>query len=182
MIRLIDFLECWVRVFAITIAWVALPAITVLGIVRVVYRNAGLGFAADALELQAALFFALIMTSFAYGTVAEAHVRIDILSERWPPRVRHALEIIAAITVVAPLCGVLIWYGVDSTWRSFVHAERIADTEWALQWVVRASLPVAFALLLVATLATVLRRLIAWQEEGGLRTIDSPLDRKPDVQ
>ena len=127
-------------------------------------------------HVEAALFFALIMTSFAYGTVADAHVRIDILSGRWPPRVRDALELAAAITVVAPLCGVLIWYRVDSTWRSLVCAERIADTEWALQWVVRVSLPIGFALLLMATVATVLRRLIALQENSGPHAIDSPLE------
>ncbi len=127
-------------------------------------------------HVEAALLFALIMTSFAYGTVVDAHVRIDILSGRRPPRVRDALELAAAITVVAPLCGVLIWYGVDSTWRSFVSAERIADTDWALQWVVRVSLPIGFALLLMATVATVLRRLIALQENGGPRAIDSPLE------
>ena len=81
----------------------------------------------------------------------------------------------------AALFGIDIWYGVDSTWRSFVHAERIADTDWALQWMVRVSLPIGFALLLIATVATVLRRLIALHEGGGSRAIDSPLERRPDI-
>jgi TRAP-type mannitol/chloroaromatic compound transport system permease small subunit len=140
---------------------VTLPLIIVLGVIQVLARNFRWNLGVDLLDLQACLFFALIMTSFAYGYVRDAHVRIDVVSAKASRRVVALLDLIAAIGIVAPLCLALIVYGVDSTWRAFEQGERLGETGWPLAWLVRAAVPLGFGLLLLAAVAGVLRGVAA---------------------
>ena len=64
-----------------------LPLIIVLGVIQVLARNFRWNLGVDPLDLQACLFFALIMTSFAYGYVRDAHVRIDVVNAKASRRV-----------------------------------------------------------------------------------------------
>lgn len=144
-------------VVSLAIAHVALPLLVLLGTLQILSRNFRWGAATDYLELQAVLFFALVVTSFAYGYARDAHVRIDVLSGRLPARAAAIFEIIAALAVVTPLCGILVHYGAESAWRSFQQGETLAGTGFALGWVVRATVPVGFVLLQLAAIARFLR-------------------------
>ena len=158
-----------VSAIAVFVARVTLPLIIVLGVIQVLARNFRWNPGVDPLDLQACLFFALIMTSFAYGYVRDAHVRIDVVSARASPRIVALLELVAAIGIVAPLCVVLIAYGVDSTWRAFEQGERLGETGLPLAWLVRAAVPLGFGLLLLAAVAGVLRSVAAVRGEAGGR-------------
>jgi len=48
-------------------------------------------------EASTAAFFALTMTSFGYAYAAGAHVRLDVLSRRFSPRVHAAIELSAFV-------------------------------------------------------------------------------------
>jgi TRAP-type mannitol/chloroaromatic compound transport system permease small subunit len=150
-----------VSAIAVFFGRVTLPLIIVIGAIQALARNFRWNLGVDLLDLQAVLFFALIMTSFAYGYVHDAHVRIDVLSARAAPRVVALLDLIAAIGIVAPLCVALIVYGVDSTWRAFEQGERLGETGLPLAWLVRAAVPLGFGLLLLAAVAGVPRSMAA---------------------
>jgi TRAP-type mannitol/chloroaromatic compound transport system permease small subunit len=156
-----------VSAIAVFVARVTLPLIIVLGVIQVLARNFRWDPGVDPLDLQACLFFALIMTSFAYGYVRDAHVRIDVLSARASPRVVALLDLVAAILIVAPLCVVLIAYGVDSTWRAFEQGERLGETGLPLAWLVRAAVPLGFGLLLLAAIAAALRGIAVLQGDAS---------------
>lgn len=112
-------------------------------------------------EASSAAFLAATMASFGYAYAAGAHVRLDIVSRRFPPRVAAAIELAGALGVVLPLCALIVVNGVDSAWRSFLQGERWADTALAVQWFVRLWVPLGFALLMAAALAAALRALPA---------------------
>jgi TRAP-type mannitol/chloroaromatic compound transport system permease small subunit len=97
------------------------------------------------------------MTSFGYGYARGSHVRLDVLSSRFGPRLQAAIELVATLFILTPLCLVIVIDGTQATWRSFVQGERWGDTAWALQWAVRVWVPLGFALLLAAALAAALR-------------------------
>jgi TRAP-type mannitol/chloroaromatic compound transport system permease small subunit len=108
-------------------------------------------------EISTLAFLAATMTSFGYAYAQGAHVRLDILSRRFTPRANAGIELLATLLILMPLCAVVVIDGVDSTWRSFAQGERLGDTALALQWAVRLWVPVGFALLMVAGLASALR-------------------------
>ena len=120
-------------------------------------RWTGWGGELPASEISTLAFLAATMTSFGYGYVAGAHVRLDILSSHFGPRLKAAIELVATLFILIPLCLVVVIDGVDSTWRSLVQAERWGDSAWAVQWTVRLWVPVGFALLMAAALAAALR-------------------------
>lgn len=138
-----------------------------LGAVQVLSRNFRWGGSTDFLELQAVLFFALVVTSFAYGYAGNSHVRIDLLSNRIPARAAAILDMFAAIAVVTPLCGLFIHYGAEFAWRSLLQGETLGGTGLALGWLARAAVPLGFVLLQLAAIARFLRCYRDLREAAG---------------
>lgn len=154
-------IERIVRLIATLIAWIALPALMAIGLLRVLDRHLRWGMPLDTTEIGVALFFGLVMVSLGYAMTHDAHVRIDAWSRRLSARQSAWLELAAALVVVTPFCLVLIAFGVESAVQAFHQGERLGDGDLALRWLVRAMLPLGFALLLLATIAFAWRR---WRE------------------
>src|SRR4051812_13872087 len=112
-------------------------------------------------EASTAAFLATTMASLGYAYAAGAHVRLDLVSRRFSPRLVAAIELVGTLVILLPLCALIVAHGVDSAWRSFLQGERWADTAWAAQWVVRSWVPLGFALLMAAGFAGALRALLA---------------------
>lgn len=152
---------------------VALPLIVALGAGLVLGRHLRIGAAADLKELESVLFLGLVMFSIGYAYLRDAHVRVDLASHRFPVRLRAAIEIAGCVAVVVPFCCVLIWYGGDSAWRSFLQGERLPAGDLPLQWLVRMAVPLGALLLLAAGAAIALRSLltlVADRAAGGARS------------
>ena len=114
-------------------------------------------------DAPTSLFFVLTMTTLGYAQVADAHVRLDLLSRRWGARTRAAIALCGTLLVLAPLCLIVIADGARSAALSWQQGERWGGTGLPLQWLVRASVPLGFLLLLVAALAG------AWRDARRLR-------------
>jgi len=150
-------IEAFVSRCTLLVSRIALPAMIVCGVGVVLGRHLRLGPAAELKEIEGLLFFALVMLSFGYAYLRDAHVRIDLLSQRMPARARAAIELAGCAAVLAPFCAVLLWYGAESAWQSFLQGERLASGDWPLQWLVRLLVPCGALLLLAATVAVSLR-------------------------
>jgi TRAP-type mannitol/chloroaromatic compound transport system permease small subunit len=145
----------------IAVAWLGIPLMILTAAIEPLARWIGWSGDAPFSEASTVAFLAATMTSFGYAYAAGAHVRLDVLSRRFPPRLNAAIELAGTLLILLPLCAVVVIDGVDSTWRSFLYGERWADTAWALQWAVRVWVPLGFALLMIAGLASALRALLS---------------------
>jgi len=144
----------------IAVAWLGIPLMILLAALEPLARWAGWRADASFGDASTVAFFATTMTSFGYAYSTGAHVRLDILSRRFSPRLNAAIELAGTLLVLLPLCAVIVVDGLGSTWLSFLQGERLADTAWALQWAVRLWVPLGFALLMAAGLASALRALL----------------------
>lgn len=142
------------------VAWLGIPLMIVAAALEPVARWIGWRTDVPFSDASTAAFLAATMTSFGYAYAAGSHVRLDVVSRRFPPRLGAAIELAGTLTVLLPLCALLMADGVDSAWRSFVQGERWADSAWAVQWIVRSWVPLGFALLMAAGLAGALRALL----------------------
>jgi TRAP-type mannitol/chloroaromatic compound transport system permease small subunit len=142
------------------VAWLGIPLMIVAAALEPVARWIGWSPDAPLGEASTAAFFAMTMTAFGYAYSAGAHVRLDILSRRFPQTVNAAIELAGTLLVLLPLCALVVVDGVDSAWRSFLQGERWAGTGLPLQWAVRLWVPLGFALLMAAGLAATLRSVL----------------------
>jgi TRAP-type mannitol/chloroaromatic compound transport system permease small subunit len=142
------------------VAWLGIPLMILAAALEPVARWIGWRTDVPFSDASTAAFLAVTMASFGYAYAAASHVRLDVLSRRFPPRLGAAIELAGTLVVVVPLCALIVVNGVDSAWRSFLQGERWADTAWALQWIVRLWVPIGFALLMAAGLAGALRALL----------------------
>jgi TRAP-type mannitol/chloroaromatic compound transport system permease small subunit len=142
------------------IAWVGIPLTILTAALEPVARWLGWRMDAPLTDASTVAFLAATMASFGYAYAAGAHVRLDLLSRRFPPRLAAAIELAGSACILVPLCALIVADGVDSSWRSFLQGERWADTGWAVQWMVRLWIPFGFALLMAAGLAGAMRALL----------------------
>lgn len=145
----------------VAVAWIGIPLMILTAAVEPLARWVGWRGDAPFGDASTVAFLATTMTAFGYAYAAGAHVRLDVLSRRFPPRLNAAIELAGTVLILLPLCAVIVIDGIDSTWRSFLQGERWADTAWALQWAVRLWVPLGFALLIAAGLAAALRALLS---------------------
>ena len=151
-----DFLDRVSVRIGVVIAWVGVPLMVVTAAAQPLARWVG-GVDAPFTDVATVAFLATIMTSFGYAYARGGHVRLDILSRRFAPRVNAAIELAGTLLVLVPLCALIVIDGTESAWRAFELGERWADTALPLQWLVRAWVPIGFLLLLLAALASALR-------------------------
>lgn len=152
-----DTLERAIAAVSLWTARIAIPLMVVLGAWLIFARHLRIGLDADAKEAVGLAFFLLLMGSFGYAYLRDAHVRVDSASRHFSARVRAAIELAGCIAVLLPICAVLIGYGSDAAWRSFQQAERLAVSDLPLQWLVRLAVPVSALLLLAAALCVCAR-------------------------
>lgn len=153
-------LERIATAIGLAVAWIGIPLVVVSIALEPILRWTGSGPDLPLGEISTLAFLAVTMTSFGYAYAPGAHVRLDVLSRRYSRRANAAIELAGTVLVLIPLCAVVVVNGVDSTWLSFQQGERWGDTTLALQWVVRSWVPVGFALLMAAGIASGLRALL----------------------
>lgn len=165
-------LERVIAAISLFIARLTIPLLVVLGAWLVPGRHLRFGPDADLKEMMALAFFVLVMGSFGYAYLSDAHVRVDLMSRRMAARTRAVIELAGCVAVLMPICAILIWYGGDAAWRSYLQAEHLAMSDLPLQWLVRLAVPASALLLLAAAVCVCgrsVRTLLAERnaEHGG---------------
>ena len=100
------------------------------------------------LEIGASLMVAGIALGLPMAQHARNHVRVEIFVDRFPPRVRAALDVVAQLSLALMLAGIA-WMG----WRMFLTS--LATNEFSQGLIEIAMWPARLALALGATLAVV---------------------------
>src|SRR5262245_4154911 len=150
-------LERAVAAISLGMARPAIPLMVALGAWLVLGRHLRIGPDADLREAIGLAFFFLVMGSFGYAYLRDAHVRVDTASRYFSARARAAIELVGCIAALMPICGVLIAYGGEAAWLSFQQGERLAVSELPLQWLVRLGVPAGALMLLAAALCVCAR-------------------------
>lgn len=87
----------------------------------------------------------------------DAHVRVDVLSARFPPRLRGAIERVALAGLVLPALLLLTWAAWGQFLRAWTTGELDHVSPWRPQvWPIRLLLLVGLAMLALQVLARVL--------------------------
>jgi TRAP-type mannitol/chloroaromatic compound transport system permease small subunit len=102
-------------------------------------------------EWQWHLYSVGFLVGLSYAFQADAHIRIDVLSERLSQRTRAWLELYGILLGLLPFMLLILVYGVPFVLQSFALGEASqAPGGLSYRWVIKAALPLGFALLLLA--------------------------------
>ena len=105
------------------VAWALLAAILVSAVnatVRKVFNTSSNAW----LEIQWILFGAVFLLCSAWALIANEHIRIDIVNNMLPKRVRDWIDVIGHVFFLLPVTIVLVWLGWPFFWRSLMQNEQ----------------------------------------------------------
>ena len=137
------------------IVWLLLMAIIVINVIaRYLLSEGRIEFE----ELQWHLYSIGFMLALGYGLVTDSHIRVDVLHERLPHRVRLWIDFYGLLVAVIPFSILILWYGWDFVGYSFRTGE-ISASPGGLpyRWLIKSVLLIGFMLLLLAALSRLSR-------------------------
>jgi TRAP-type mannitol/chloroaromatic compound transport system permease small subunit len=113
-------------------------------------------------ELEWYLHTILFMLTIGFGYIANAHVRVDLIRDRLKPKHKSVLEIVGCVLFLLPFGIVLLYFSWDLFMRSFAVGESSPHAAGIpYRWLIKAILPIGFALLLAAGVSIALKHVAA---------------------
>ena len=144
-------------------AWLILGAVLVSAVnatVRKVFDTSSNSW----LELQWVLFSVVFLLCSPWTLLANEHIRIDIVNQLLPKRVRDTIDVVGHAFFLLPLCIVMIITGVPFFLVSYSQNEQSLNAGGLPQWPSKALIMIAFAMLLVQGISELVKRIAVMRD------------------
>jgi TRAP-type mannitol/chloroaromatic compound transport system permease small subunit len=169
-VRIIDTFSEW---SGKAVAWLILPlvfALTYEGFARYLFDAPTLW----AYDLSYMLYAALFMLGAHYTLLKGAHIRTDMLWEKFSPRVKGRIDAVAYIFFFFPAMILLFYASVDEAWASWRMGELSEQTAWRpILWPFKGLVPLTALLLLIQGVSELLKSLYAARTGRFLTTAET---------
>jgi TRAP-type mannitol/chloroaromatic compound transport system permease small subunit len=153
--RVIDAINTWIGK---RLSWLIIVAVVVSATnatVRKVFDTSSNSW----LELQWVLFSAVFLLCSPWTLLANEHIRIDIVNQLLPKRVRNFIDVIGHAFFLLPLTVVMIITGVPFFLVSYGQNEQSTNAGGLPQWPAKSLIMIAFTLLLIQGLSELVKRI-----------------------
>lgn len=140
------------------LAWLILVAVIVSSlnaIVRKVFDTSSNSW----LELQWVLFSIVFLLCSPWTMLDNEHIRIDIVNQMLPKRVRDSIDVIGHVVFLMPLCVVMIITGGPFFMRSVEINEQSGNAGGLPQWPTKSLVIIGFTFLLVQGISELIKRI-----------------------
>ncbi len=135
--------------------WLVLLGIIVLNVVlRYAFGEGRVEFE----EIQWHLYSIGFLIGMCYAYEADVHIRVDVLHERFSPRLRAWIELYGILLLLLPFITLILVFSAPFVRQSYLVGE-VSQAPGGLpyRWLMKAVLPLGFTLLLLATLSRLSR-------------------------
>ena len=139
-------------------AWAILIAVVVSAvnaIVRKVFNTSSNSW----LELQWILFGAVFLLCAPWTLLSNEHIRIDIVNNALPKRVRDWIDVFGHAFFLLPMAAVVAWLGWPFFWLSLMQDEQSTNAGGLPVYPSKLLIPLAFTLLFVQGISELIKRL-----------------------
>jgi TRAP-type mannitol/chloroaromatic compound transport system permease small subunit len=157
-IRIIDGFSDWTGK---AVAWLIVPLVlglTYEGFSRYL-MNAPTAWAFD---LSYMLYAAIAMLGAHYTLMKGAHIRTDMLWDKFTPRTKGRIDAIAYVAFFFPAMALLFYASVDEAWRAWQMNELSEQTAWRpVLWPFKAIVPATALLLMIQGVSELLKSVFA---------------------
>ena len=173
--RVIDSINTWIGK---RLSWLVVGAILVSAMnatVRKLFDTSSNSW----LELQWVLFSIVFLLCSPWTLLANEHIRIDIVNNMMPQRVRNIIDVVGHAFFLLPLTIVMILTGVPFFLVSYGQNEQSLNAGGLPQWPSKGLIMIAFMLLFVqgvselVKLLAVMRGLIADPHAGQKSSLET---------
>jgi len=152
-----------------TVLWLTLVVVIVSAgnaVVRKVFHTSSNAW----LELQWYLFGAIFLLASGYTYLRNEHVRVDVLSSRFPAKVQVWIEIIGIVFFIFPAAGLIFWLSLPYFYDSWRLQELSSNTGGLIRWPAKLLIPVGFALLILSGVSKLIK-CVAYLAGHGLNPL-----------
>jgi TRAP-type mannitol/chloroaromatic compound transport system permease small subunit len=120
-------------------------------------------------EMEWHLHTAFFMLCLAWGYLRDSHVRVDLLREKFSPRVKAWVELVGCVVFLLPYTALILFFGFDFVRVSFEQGEiSSAMTGLPYRWIIKSTIIAGFILVLGAGFAVLLRKIVFLFGPAGL--------------
>lgn len=119
-------------------------------------------------ELEWHLFGLIILMGASFTLQQGNHVRVDLIySSAWmSERSRRWVDIAGTVFFLLPFCALIIWTSVPFAYDAYMHQEISPDPGGlGHRWILKATIPLGFALLALQGIAETLANLYALSDD-----------------
>lgn len=148
-------------------AWLLLASV-VVSAVNAILRKAFSLSSNAMLEAQWYLVGTAVMLGAAWVLQVNGHIRIELLSSRFASGLRRAIEIAGHALLIVPFAAAMLWLSLPYFLRSWAQGETSINTGGLLIWPMRGIICLGFLLLLLQSLACLVRLLLGEEAPQGL--------------
>lgn len=105
-------------------------------------------------ELEWHLHGALFLLALGWAYTRDAHVRIELASERFSARTKAWVELLGCCLFLLPYVAAVVWFGIDYVGYSLEYDEASPSaTGLPHRWIIKAAIPLGFVTLGMAALS-----------------------------
>lgn len=153
--RVIDAFTRWIGK---RLAWLIFLAVVVATVNAIVRKTLDIS-SNSWLELQWVLFSIVFLLCSPWTLLDNEHIRIDIVSNFMPKRMRDVIDVIGHLFFLIPLCIIMIVTGGPFFWRSYEIGEQSGNAGGLPQWPTKSLIIIGFTLLLVQAISELIKRI-----------------------
>lgn len=153
--RAVDAFNIYVGKF---VAWAILAAVLVSAAnatVRKVFNTSSNAW----LEIQWVLFGAVFLLCAAWTLLSNEHIRIDIVNNALPKRVRDWIDVFGHVFFLIPMAFVMFYLSWPFFWRSLLQNEQSTNAGGLPVYPSKFLIPLAFTFLLVQGFSELIKRI-----------------------
>jgi len=163
--KLADGIDSFIDFVGRTISWLALAVAIVMG--ANVFMRYGFSIGEIwAQELEWHLLVPLTLVGMSYALRHGEHVRVDVLFTTFSPRNKLAIDVLSAVIAMI-FSALVVWLCFGFVAQSWVIGESSANPGGiGAVYLMKAMVPVGFALLFLQSLAQAIQCTKAWSEVG----------------
>jgi len=158
--RVIDAATTWIGK---RLAWLILAAVVVSAAnatVRKIFDTSSNSW----LELQWVLFSIVFLLCSPWTLLANEHIRIDIVNNLLPKRLRDSIDVIGHAFFLLPLTIVMIITGIPFFFKSIALNEQSGNAGGLPQWPAKSLVMIGFAMLLVQGISELIKRIAVMRD------------------
>ncbi len=113
-------------------------------------------------ELQWHFYAVAFMFGLSYAVMTNSHVGMDLIYERLSKKWKARLDIFGMVFLLIPFAGLISYQSLDFVHEAWRLGERsVAPLGLCCRWAIKAVIPIAFAMVVLATLSRLVRTVAA---------------------